>query len=84
MQCPFCFNEIKLIESCPDCGRDMKFYPEEGPCGTWECASCSTPELIIAFRRTPTGLRQCVDEVGRYALKNQERSTPDDLTIRPK
>ena len=69
MFCPYCHNEIKEIEQCPQCKQNMVFKPREGPTGTWECENCSTEKQIIGYRTTPYGLMKANDLVGRYAVK---------------
>ncbi len=66
MQCPYCHNEIKKIEICPECKSEMIFLPEEGPMGTWECRICSTDQNKVGYRTTPMGLERTTDLVGRY------------------
>ncbi len=69
MICPYCHNDIKEIEKCPECKKDMIFVSGEGPMGTWECRKCSTKKQIRGYRTSPFGLVITNDLVGRYSIK---------------
>lgn len=72
MRCPYCMNEIKEIEECPECGTALTFMPGEGPCGTWECRICSADKNKVGYRRSPQGLVRIHDLVGRYHPQKPE------------
>ena len=74
MICPYCHNEIKETEKCPECKNEMIFMPGEGPMGTWECKFCSSKKRRVGYRTTPFGLMIVTDMVGRYAPKKRGKN----------
>ena len=66
-ECPYCHRIAQDEYICPLCEEEvMIFKSGEGPWGTYECVSCSTPKKRIGFRTTINGLIKVTDQCGRY------------------